>query len=379
MQKIRVLHIAKDDKFFDPTYSHFENDERLYNSAVLLVDSMQYTFKYIKNTESVKLLANKSAIMEEFSGPYDVIYFHSIRPELYSLIKYIPKDKIVIWWCWGYELYLTKMGMPPLISLPLYKSLTQNYIKSLKKSFTKEIKEIIKKTITGRFWVRQRNKFISRVDYFQPVLPVEYSLMKKNRNFRAKEFYPNRETTGLLYDEKIIIGKGNILLGNSASYENNHLDVWSKICDRVPSDVEVIVPLSYGIKTYADYLSKILGNSGKKLRILLSFMPKEEYFSLLDSCSFAVFGVIRQQSMGNIYYCLQRGMKVFMYRDSLVYKALVDTGFVLFAIEDINEESFRQPLNDEQIRKNLESLRKDLDYRCGVYERFWKDVSEELH
>ncbi len=215
-----------------------------------------------------------------------------------------------------------------------------------------------------------------RVNYFQPVLPIEYSLLKLNRHFKAQEFYSNR-SLDVFCDDTTQYGKGNILFGNSASYTNNHLDVWERIRKYVPSESEVFVPLNYGYEGYAEDITDVIEDKGLKVSFLRTFLPKEEYFSLLESCSYAIFGILRQQAMGNIYFCVQHGIKVFLYKDSLIYKYLSDAGYIVFTIEDVNNDSFRVPLTEKQIAQNRSALRNDAEYRNSIYEKVIGELIEK--
>ena len=372
---VKVLHIIKDDKFFDSTIETFEADKRLANRCVLIVDTPNYNFKFIKSRDKVKLLFGKEKIKKELSGDYDVIYFHSIMINQYRCFKYIPDDKIVIWWCWGFELYSSVKGMKPLLPMPLYRLRTRQYIGQTK-NLSRVIKDLAKKVLNSCVWTYRRNKVLMRVDYFQPVLPIEYSLLKINRHFKAQEFYSNR-SLDVFCDDTTQYGKGNILFGNSATYTNNHLDVWERIRKYVPSESEVFVPLNYGYDGYAEGITDVIGDKGLKVSFLRTFLPKEEYFSLLESCSFAIFGILRQQAMGNIYFCVQHGIKVFLYKDSLIYKYLSDAGYIVFTIEDVNIDSFRVPLTEEQIAQNRSALRKDAEYRNSIYEKVIGEIIEK--
>lgn len=57
--------------------------------------------------------------------------------------------------------------------------------------------------------------------------------------------------------------------------------------------------------------------------------------------------------MGNVYLCLLTGVKVFLYKDSLIYKQLKDFGYIIFSIEDdLTEDALKVPLPKEDAYKN---------------------------
>lgn len=356
MKKIRVLHIVRDDKFIDGPLNRFENDGRFENLAVMIVDSPNYKFRLIKNTNRIKLLYNKRMVKDILrSSNYDAIMFYSLRD--YHIFSYIPQDIIVIWWAWGCDLY----GDRYFLDIPLFKPRTQKYRDKQNASIISKIKTcLIKIPIVRIFRDGNRDKAIKRIDFFQPVIHTEYELMHKYPGFKADEFYyPRAHSFERLINGELPVHGKNIIINHSATYPCNHLDVWSDIKDYIPSDSTVYFPINYGLEEYADFLSKTLITKDVNIVFLKEFLPREDYFKLVDSCSYAVYGVLRQAAMANIYRCLAMGIKLFLYKDSLVYKYLTDLGFVVFAIEDINNNSFRIPLTMEQIDINRNCLLKE--------------------
>lgn len=363
MNRIRVLHITQDDKFFDGVYSSFESDERLQNKAILSVNIVEnYKFRYIKHTDKIVLLDEKGMGGFLRDGQYDVVFFYSLPPSNYKYFQYIPKEKKIIWWCWGYEIYGGYMGMPPIIPInKSYLSLTEKLGPDAPHTL-KEYLKSIKYSLNRGKNIRRLEKILPRIDYFQPVLPIELQLMKQVPGFKAKEFYYPRLFSTWKLDNTQINPKGSVFFGNSATYSNNHLDVWERIRHFIPQGRTVILPISYGDKRYARLLQKKIKSTIHDIRFLVEMMPFADYFNLVNECSYAVYGVLRQQAMGNIYQSLQKGAKVFLYRDSLVYKDLVENGFVVYAIDDIDEQSFVTPLTEEELEQQAIAFDKRREY-----------------
>lgn len=365
-RKIKVLHIVKDEKFFDGVLKAFEQDKRFENRSILVVTHSNYKFSYIKQVEKVDLIWNKRMLKEcLLSSVYDVIFFHSLYTDKYKFFKYIPKEKIVIWWSWGFELYSSTYGMRQLITQELYKPETRRLIESIqKKTPGSLLKDIVRFCFLNPYYKTLRKKVIERIDYFQPVIPLEYQLMQKVNGFHAKEFYyPRAFTSYQPNKEHVLPADGSILLGNSTSSNNNHIDVWNIVKTQINKHQEVIIPFSYGTEIkYTESVYRKINRENPNVLFLRSFMAPEDYFKLINNCSYAVFGVMRQQAMGNINYCLSRGVKVFLYRDSLVYRFLKEWGYVVFAIEDINSNSFSIPLNLAELRQNSLAFEKQKKY-----------------
>ena len=64
------------------------------------------------------------------------------------------------------------------------------------------------------------------------------------------------------------------------------------------------MPLSYGDEKYRDWLRKQINDND--VVQLFDFMPKNEYFEIVNNCSYALFGSIRQQAIGNINYAIKK-------------------------------------------------------------------------
>ena len=151
----------------------------------------------------------------------------------------------------------------------------------------------------------------------------------------------------------------SILVGNSATMTNNHLDILSLLEQRGITNV-IQMPLSYGDEYYAEYLKQVAASSKLKINPILNFMEKEEYMSFLPHCKALVLGCVRQQALGNVLMMLSQGSKVFLYEDSIDYKYLKSAGLVVFTIEnDLTKENMNTPLTEQEIvinRKKIDEL-----------------------
>lgn len=370
-RKIRVLHVVRDDKFIDGQLSAFEQDGRFDNRAAIITNSPDYKFQLVKNTERIKILYTKKMVIEELHGDeYDVIYFYSIPLSYYRLFHYIPKNKIVIWWTWGYDIY--EVG--DIIKLPLYKPLTRQYISSNQSPFEK-LKYLLKKIpLFPLIKYGSRKIFIERINYFQPVIHTEFVMMQGVECFKAKEFYSPVNLK--LCDEALPIPShgNNIIVGHSATTTNNHLDVWEAIKNVIPEKSTIYIPISYGSKDYANYLETTIVSKVGNVCFLRDLLPMDEYYKIIDSCSYAVFGVVRQAAIGNIFRCINKGVKVFLYQDSIPYKYYQELGCMVFSIEEINNESFSVPLTLEQVKHNRHCLRNSFQYAYDISESAIKEL-----
>lgn len=354
---IKILHIFLDDKFFDSVSTFFDSLKNVENYYYFYSKDKLH-FKYIKQTDKIKVLYNEKEYINTISQlSMDIVYLHSLSPTFYKYVLSLPKECKIIWWAWGYDLYYNWRGCKPFITLPLYKEKTNHYIQRKGNTLAYKIKHILRKiknTITYLSDIRVRNRVLLRIDYFTPVIDTEFELMKTNSNFNARPFMLRRGPGGLnnINFEPVLHDKSmNILVGNSLTLTNNHLDVWEYIkdCSRYENQ-EYIFPVSYGNEMDIKLLKSVI--KGDNIRWLEDFMPISEYKQLQNSVTHAVLGVIRQQAMGNIFKLLGSGVKVFLFKDSIVYKYLKEKGYIVFCIEDISKDSFLEPLSHEDAITN---------------------------
>ena len=343
-----ILHIFLDEKFFDNVASFFDAIPNIKNHYYFYTSSKNYRFRYIRDYHKVQLVFNKKEYNKILgSGNYDIVYLHSLAPMYYDYVLRINKKAKVIWWAWGYDLYSPMRACSPLLNIDLYKSETNKYIRSQNHNFN--LISIIRRIyhrITYLSDYIKRRRVVSRMDYFSPVLSLEYYIMRDNcKYFRAKPFMLQcGPGVAKQYDLKYFTSPGNILVGNSLTFTNNHLDIFNSIasCHRTKSQ-QFIVPINYGCDLDKVYIKSRF--DVPNVLWLEDFMPKDEYFAMFDTITHAVFGTMRQQAMGNIFYCLGHGVKVYLYADSIIYKHLLSQGYIVYKVEDITDDSFLYPLD----------------------------------
>ncbi len=347
---IRLLHICRDDKFLKDTISGFSKMTDSVVSEYVILKQKNEKLKYVIENE-LTVFTNRKSFKEKLrKGDYDAVYLHSFPPENYWVLRCIPKDKIIIWWAWGYDIYNGGIyGWKSYIKTNSIKKETKK-IQNQSRSVVRKILLFLCMLYYELFSRMTRQMVLKRIDYFRPVLPAEYELMRYNKGFRAEEYYPLIYGPYVKVKNKTKRTNGSIIIGNSASAFNNHVDVWLDIKKNLPVDRNVIVPLSYGTDRYAKKVKTIF--AGENVRFLDDFLPREEYFDIMDNCSYAVYGSMRQHAIGNIIHALSEGMKVFLYKDSIVFKSMKDMGFVVFAIEEMDNQSLNTPLNKEDLAQN---------------------------
>lgn len=345
-----ILHIGIDSPFIDIAYHIFEEVNPSNNEFIFIGEKRN--FVYIKETP-VKLISKKLYLSKNFAeslGKYDMIIFHYLDDLKLQIIPNIPFNVKIVWIGWGADYYdlITNHNKKKLF-LPLTKSL---YEKNSKK-FNNIIK-IIK--INHFFNKTNKNEIVNQIDYFSPVLFEDYELIKKVLpHFKPKYIpwnYGSLEDDLIKGFENYSISGNNILVGNNATYENNHLDAF-EFLSRINTDKRMIIsPLSYGNPIYRDDIIKY-GKIywGDRFIPLVDFLPIEDYNKIIGSCSVVIMDHIRQQALGNIISMMYFGAKIFLNENSPVFHFFKKEGALIFSIEELESEMEKR-LNDSQIEHN---------------------------
>ena len=370
--RIVILHVFDDEKFFDSASDFFDSIPGIENLYYMYMPDNS-SFKFIKKREKIDVITSYQEYISFFSAFFvDGIYFHSLNYKYYKYFKYISPEKTVIWWSWGYEIYHPVRLLQPLIKLDLFKPKTRAYIQKRRKS----IRNVIRLLYYVLIYFHDnyiRKKVLARIDYFTPVIPLEYTLLsKKYSMFRAKPFLLGlgpgiSQKSEFVYHEKA----KHILIGNSLSYTNNHLDIFFIISKYKLGNQKIVVPINYGEDYNADkeWFKENSCLEKDSTIWLEDFLPRNVYLELFSNITHAIFGHIRQQAMGNIYICLLNGIKLFLYENSLIYKQLVAWGFKVFTIDsDMSELALKQVLSPEDALNNYNIMCKRNEGKVAKYE-----------
>lgn len=340
-----------------------------------LIMSKSEKFKYIKLkpdiiVKSVWCLFLYKTIKTIRSA--DAIVFHCFS-STGAIVSLLAKKKTKILWIgWGADYY----SLFEQKGYQLYGPLTQKLKKrciSLKDPFVLKLKKRIYKYLD--------NKAINRISIFSPVIYEDYELYMSYFPNSRMEYFPWNYGISVEKNDYEVMGiQGkNILIGNSASYTNNHLEIFEILRNIKLEGRQLIVPLSYGDETYRDEIVKIgYELFGDAFHPLIDFMPYEEYQRVLQTCSVAIMNHYRQQASGNISYMISLGAKVFLSDRNPYYRFCLRLKTDVFKIDDlINKQDllFTQ-LDKKVIRQNRINLDNKLNQK--VIDKQTSDIIREL-
>ncbi|WP_198166339.1 TDP-N-acetylfucosamine:lipid II N-acetylfucosaminyltransferase [Prosthecochloris sp. HL-130-GSB] len=327
----KVQHIATDEKFIDMAYAQFERAIPGGNSWCIV--SKDNVLKYVSSPVDVCVQNNIAERVKHFGC--NAVVFHSLTDSFLTILDNIPANMKVAWIGWGYD-YYTRMLMqafPQGLLLSHTQNLKQDELKSV---FLKRMFGFGKRAVSRLLGYSTKfdAKCLDKIDYFLPVIDEEYELARSlNNGFKPKYLPWNYGTVeddlgGITAFEEM---GDDLLVGNSASYENNHIDLFEYIAERYDlGKRKAVVPLSYGSDVYR---AKVLDAGkyylGDNFMPLLEFMNKESYTRLLGRCGYVFMGHLRQQALGNICIMMLKGARIHLHSQNPLYKWFSKRGAVV--------------------------------------------------
>lgn len=185
--------------------------------------------------------------------------------------------------------------------------------------------------------------------------------IKKNYYIAPMPYDPLKEIDYKIYRKKKDNEFIRILVGNSATESNRHLEIFDKLYNFREENIEICALLSYGKDV--EYKNKVIakGNElfGYKFKPITEYMDIKNYWELLANCDIGIFNNDRQQAMGGIRYMLGMGKKVYLRDDTAMWQLFQNEGFAVFSNQNINNSydefiSFKTNLkiNNENITDN---------------------------
>jgi len=341
---MRIIHICPDEKFIDAVWETFESLEPGKNRYLVLGDDRELRYISKARVEFIgKQPWNNQKLYIQLREASCVI-LHSLNIEHIRLInsRYM-EDVNFVWLGFGYDYYDYIAGSVSGLCL----SRTAALVRSSKQGVIQWLSKCAKKAKLRGVLVRYlKRKAIKRINFFSPVLEVEYDLVKaaffSSTNFPKVARY-NYGVNAKFFDalgcQEAVIPGPNILLGNSANPTNNHIEAIELLADLELGGRLVITPLSYGYRDRS-YIEKVCKYGRQKLgdnfKPLVGFLPYQEYVDLLSSCGFVLMNHKRQQALGNIQMQVARGATVFLRKENPIYSWYEEIGVIVCDIDSIS-------------------------------------------
>lgn len=376
----RYLHIVPDDKFVDGARMLFERVAPGASDYWLLSNSEE--LRYVKTFQPDRrdALAITSRDAHDLNREYATIFVHCLNASARLLIDKLPESAEIKWIGWGADYYHLICPASTLL-LPQTGKLVSTIARATKERspllLGRTFASIIRAARNPE-WAFRRYKslrrldrigpgkadelaFLERIKAFAPVVRGDFDAMKLSNPSISFEFllwnYPVLEY--LTPQQRCHPGAKNLLIGNSATPENNHLDTFQLIEGSVRPDCQILCPLSYGSSSYGDAVEEAgIRTFGPQFVPLREYLTLDAYIEILSSCSIVAMNHVRQQALGNILMMLWMGARVFLNMESPVYAELASIGIDVLDIRSL-PAYLRDPsptsVSLEEVRSRLQS------------------------
>lgn len=334
-----IVHIATDEKFIDSAYAIYEKAFPGMNLFLILKRKEEVDILYLKQIDKY-IFVNTNFdfvnVVEDYSKAARIIVFHGMNYFQAILANKISKhSKQYVWSVFGGEVYnnnlIIKNGS---VGLKTYKNFIFSYKKLIKDFFRPAYNLFF---LGIGFPNKLVKKSFMKIDFTAVLYDEELNYYKKlgivSSNIKHLKFtYYPFDLVINKYDN-FANGK-NILVGNSASYTNNHLEIFEILEKFDLINYKIIAPLSYGNLEYA---KKIIDLGKEKFcdrfYPLTQFIPLQEYQKVLQGCSIVIMNHHRQQAIGNVMNAVYIGAKVFLSEKNTLFHYLKRIGCHIFSVE----------------------------------------------
>ena len=365
---MKIVHLMQDEKFTDGIvgfYNEFFNNgehEIIYFSRNKGKTCIRRQFS-IKQTD-FNINEYKGSVASYLNKlKCDYIVLHSLfftTKEKIELLLNKSLMKKVVWIEWGADLYSWKQ----------------------ESSFTGKIKN------AANYKLRESFEnivciFPPDIDYFKNQFPDSNSNIyyAPYNGFPVDKEFSTYKNESRLNPHFKSIEPVYIQIGQNSLTTLNHIRVLKNLSKFKDENIRIILPLSYGgTKEYADEVVDYAEREFPgKVIALRKFMPKEEYFKLIEKVEIAIFDTDRQCALGNIERLFFRNVNVYLSENGVMYKYFADLGVPVKKCEDIKSESFKNFIAPPTIenRDGFMKYIKSLSSIDSTIER-WNYIFENL-
>ena len=230
--------------------------------------------------------------------------------------------------------------------------------------FLKQIRRIwlIKKRAKNDFKIKTET--IKRINYLLVGENMNKELSLVSKLYKTKKFkhlpFIFNQNFDLAISLPICKKESNstvIQIGNSATYENNHLDLLPIIQRFGKEDININIPLAYGSPIYANEVKNHYSPLfNEKVKYIEDFVPKEEYVKKLQQVDICIMYHNRSQALGNCISLLTLGKKLYLKTNNPLWSLFKNIGVVVYDVNSIKSLTFQQfiePLTKEEIESNI--------------------------
>lgn len=346
---MKIVHFAQDEKFVPLAQRLFEEAFPRCNTY-LVPRPRSGSLKYITDTANVQLKRSiyfkLASLLAWRVRSADLLVVHGMSRLFARGLQGVRPGCGVVWIGYGFDYY-------PLL---------EDRLGGLLLDRTEQFQAA--SVPLGGPARRRRPPLIARVagriDAFS-VNPSEVDLLRAALpELRARYHSLPSFTVEDVFDRGPAVMDGpDILVGESASPSNNHLEAFECLSALVGDKRRLLVPLSYGKADYAERIAQAGAERfGERFVALKQWLPIEEYNARLQNCGFVVMNHRRQKAVGTIGAALYKGAKVFLRPENPLFGFYAGLGIVIHSTEalEAGDAAAFVPLSPADRQRNREAV-----------------------
>jgi dTDP-N-acetylfucosamine:lipid II N-acetylfucosaminyltransferase len=326
-----IVHILNDGWFMEVTGWAFELAAPGANTFVALgFDPSEVN---VPSTATVVGIANDREgrkQLEALVAGSRIAIFHSVSQKLAGILASAPPSVLRVWSGWGGD---------------YYGSTYDHFAGQLGPRTRKLVHGAVRPT----YWAGRALRALrvgpalhgaaKSSDVFSAPIPEDLAVFTSRFPKFAGRY---SQLNYAIVEDSIVTPSGrDILLGNSASPTNNHLDVLERLSAQNLGGRRVIAPLSYGDPGYALSVAR----AGKEMLgdafvPLMEFLPLDEYNEMLAGCGIVVMGHRRQEGLGNVLRALWQGSALVFDSRNPIVRHLRSHGVDVEVLDELGDGGF---------------------------------------
>jgi len=359
-------HIMVQDKFLDSFIADVYTIGEEKNNTFWFRGNKDET-NYIKTDKIVEYMGHDKLILKNkllSLKPTDNVFIHWYDSWIADLVFDLPNKLFVIFWggelyeepYWHHAKWIYDKQTYKIVKKKFYPKIVwqKNIFKTIR-----NIKNVLQYANFVKSQYEHKKMQVERIDY------IIFGELNNAEIEKIKELYPTFKAKHLggQYDFNFDLAnevnvKNNastrikIMVGNSATESNNHLEAFEKLKDL--QNIEIYCPLSYG----SEYYKSIVVNVGKRFfgenfYPITDFIQRKEYVEFVNDMDIIYMFHNRSQAWGNIVTSLTLGKAVFLKEKNTIKEYISAIGIKTYDVDLINQYDLKSVVLKE--RKNFES------------------------
>jgi dTDP-N-acetylfucosamine:lipid II N-acetylfucosaminyltransferase len=347
------LHVVSDSKFSNTFYKNLEEIGLMSNNKIVVRSNQKAVTHMNVDADFAPLYSKKFSECVGDTLQYKKVFIHQFSPLMYRWVA-MNKFQEINWMVWGGDLYNL-----PFVKHDFYEPATLEFIR--KHPSGVNWLYLLKVYLTSMPF---RKKAYSKIRSVYTWMSSEYafaskhipSLQAEHQFFFYENQSPYQKLDGLVKPRNTASKPYRVIVGNSGTPTNNHIDAIQKISDSgIMADL--IIPVGYGEAAYIDFLKRnVAFYKNGAVEFVDRFMDFDEYVALLVSADALVMNHIRPQGYGNIFMMMYLGKPVFLNERNISLPDLDRASLPWNPIRNLKS------LSEIKIQDNRESILKLLSH-----------------